>query len=185
MEKSENIHNVNNNNSSQKQSFKEGESQNAMGIFELLKNIKDANTNEELTGYFQFTRFYGLLDPDNEALLEELEQKQLKAFKILVSGASITLLFGFYFYRRSYYNTALLGICFGVPPLLWINTTLNNEVNFMLLDMKDKYIYKVDRFFKEDKNPTILNPNFLTEDLVDPDLKLYQDLLKRKAIKKF
>ena len=48
--------------------------------------------------------------------------------------------------------------------------------------MKEDYVFKLNQFFLENKNPSILNPNFLVEDLIDPDLQNFQkqDEMKSK-----
>lgn len=153
-------------------------------IFEMLKNIKDITSNNELIGYFQFTKFYGLLDPVNKQRLQQIEEQNKKLLRSTTAGLISTFVFSYYFQKRNFYTISLFGAVLGISPIIYIYWSSTNEINFQLLEMKHNYILKVDKFFEEEKNPSILNPNFLAEDLIDPDLRCYQILLKNKAMRK-
>lgn len=152
-------------------------------IFELLKDIGNYSTNQQLISYFNFAKFYGLLDPEKKSELEEAERNINRLNKINLFGVSSAIISGFYFYKRNYYNAAFFFFSFMGAPIFYFNYKINKETNFMLLNMKDDYFYQLERFFKEDKNPMVLNPNFLVEDIVDPDLKVYQNVCRLNLIK--
>lgn len=172
---------MNRENFSNKPSQNKNDSKN---IFEILKEIKDYTTNEQLISYFKFAKFYGLLEPEKNSILEEAERNLTRKNKILFFGISISSFSSLYLYKRNYYNASFICLCVMAGPLLYFNYTMNRDTNFLLLKLKDDYFYQLDRFFKEDKNPLILNPNFLIEDIVDPDLKVYQSICKLNLLKK-
>jgi hypothetical protein len=153
-------------------------------IFELIRDITEAESNNQLISYFNFVKFYGLLDPNNKQRIEEIENKQTKLRRSSIFGLGITLMCSFLFYKNSFKKLALYSSLLGSLPIYYFYYQLNLETNFELLEMKDEYIHKVEKFYKDGKNPIDLNPNFLAEDLVDPKLRYYQEILKMKHLKK-
>jgi hypothetical protein len=151
-------------------------------IFHILKNIKKSETNKELVAYFKFAKFYGLLDPLNSAKFEEALSRKLNYELNSMKYFSVLLVLGYMLYRKNYNKAYFYSISVGLIcgySYIYLN---NKEFNFVLLQMKDDYINRLDQFYKEDKNPLILNPNFLSEDLVDPNLTAYQSLLKMNSL---
>ena len=149
-------------------------------IFNLLKEIKISETNDQLESYFSFVKFYGLLDPKNVERFEQIENQVNKKNKVFAFGFGITLISSYLFYKKNFKKVSYYTFIFGALTSLYIDNQSYQEINFELLQMKDEYINKVDTFFKEDKNPLILNPNFLSEELIEPSLNKYQEFLKMK-----
>lgn len=147
-------------------------------IFELIKNLKDAETNSQLLGYFEFVEFYGLLERSYKLKLKEINDINDKMNIIGISGYGITSISAYVFYKRNFLRIAQYLIILGFLPTFYIQYQMKEEINFELLQMKDQYIVKVDKFLKEQKDPLILNSEFLTEDLIDPELRSYQQLIK-------
>ena len=147
-------------------------------IFELIKNLKDAENNSQLLGYFEFVEFYGLLDRNCKQKLKEINDLYYKMNIIGISGYGLSSIFSFIFYKRNFPRIAQYVILIGCIPTFYIQYQMGEEINFDLLQMKDQYIIKVDKFLKEQKDPLILNQDFLSEDLIDPELKSYQELIK-------
>jgi hypothetical protein len=153
----------------------------AADIFQLLKSIKISEKNRELLAYFKFVKFYGLLDPLNSAKFDEAISKKFQSDLTVLKYFSILLAISYFFYRKSYTRAFLSIISFGTIFGYSYIYFIDKEFNYVMLQMKDDYINKVDRFFKEGKNPLILNPDFLNEDLIDPNLTAYQNLLKMSS----
>ena len=136
-------------------------------IFELLKDIKEAETNNQLIAYFDFVKFYGLLDRNTKNKFEEVNNKQNKMLKLTFSGYGLTLLASYIFYKRNYSKLACYIMIIGVIPTRYLQYLYNQEINFDLLQMKDSYIFQIDNFFKGENNPIILNSDLATK--VRPD----------------
>jgi hypothetical protein len=153
-------------------------------IFELIRDITEAETNNQIISYFNFVKFYGLLDPMGKIKIEEIENKQIKLRRSSLSGLGITLIGSLFFYKNSFKKMALYSCLIGSIPIYYLYYQFYMETNFQLLEMKDEYIQKVEKFYRDGKNPMDLNPNFLAEDLVDPKLRNYQEILKMKHLKK-
>jgi hypothetical protein len=156
-------------------------SNNIGDIFELLKDIKHSSTNKELFCFFRFTRFYGLLDEKNKLYFEKIEHRQNNLDSINFYCYLSLVSFLVFFYKIKYHKINSIAMC-GLLPLNYFDYSEKININYMLLEMKDDYIFKVDRFFRENKNPTILNPKFLIEELSDPNLIVYQKYLKLLSI---
>lgn len=153
-------------------------------IFEMLKDINDLKTNNELIGYFKFANFYSLLDPKNKIAFLEVNEKNNKNVKQLTSGMLITFLSSYIFYKRNYPKISQFCLIFGSLPICYFTYKTDQEINYILLEMKDDYFNRVDKFFTEGNNPLVLNPNFLTEDIIDPDLRKYAEFIKLNSFKK-
>jgi len=147
-------------------------------IFELIKNLKDAETNSQLLGYFEFVEFYGLLDRNYKQKLKEINTLYYKMNIIGFSGYGLSGISAFVFYKRNFPRIAQYLLILGFIPTFYIQYQMREEINFELLQMKDQYIQKVDKFLTEQKDPLILNSDFLSEDLIDPELRSYQQLIK-------
>ena len=152
-----------------------------INIFELLKDIKSCETNKQLISYFKFVKFYGLLDPLNLSIYEEAlkikQDREIAQFKLIIIFTSI----GFLLYRNRYKNFSLLFMNTGLTYCFYSEYEKNQELNFVLLKMKEDYLEKVEKFFKDEKNPLNLNPNFLNENLIDPNLRRYQEIIKLQS----
>jgi hypothetical protein len=153
-------------------------------IFELVRDITEAKSNNQLISYFNFVKFYGLLDPINKQKIEEIENRQIELRKSSIFGLGITLIGSFVFYKNNYKKISLYFSLLGSLPIYYFYYQFYLETNFELLEMKDEYIQKVEKFYKNGKNPLDLNSNFLAEELIDPKLRYYQEILKMKHLKK-
>jgi hypothetical protein len=165
--------------------FNKPQNFNENNIFELLKDIKELNKNKELIGYFKFADFYCLLDPRNKIAYQEVSNLNTKKLKTFYSGMTLTFLSSYVFYKRNYPSISQYCLVLGCLPVFYLTYQTEQEINYLLLEMKDDYIYRVDKFFKEGgENPLTLNPNFLAEDIIDPDLRKYAEFLKLNSLKK-
>ncbi len=166
-----------------KQNEKNINSNNSTNILELLRDINSYNSNNEIISYFKFAKFYGLLDPEKKFMLQEAEASLRKGEKISLCGAGISIFSSIFLYKRNFYNSAFITLCLTAFPTFYFRYKIKKETNFQLLKLKDDYFYLLERFFKEEKNPLILNPNFLVEDIVDPDMKIFQNMCRLNVLK--
>lgn len=157
---------------------------NIASIFGNLKELPSLNSNKELLGYFKYLRFYGLLDNNGKETLNEVNQIIIKMLQQTGISLLISTLAFSYFWKLNKRNTA------GVIGLL-INLSAGyfylknyNQINFLMLLEKDRYVPMIEKFYKEDKDPLILNQNFIVENLCDPDMIFYQQMLRAKILNK-
>jgi hypothetical protein len=177
--KEQNLNGPNNNhNDNQSQPYNYHEA------FSMVRNLTDLTTNQQLLGYFSFLQFYGLLDDNGKETMNQVNKININLIKTLLFGFAIGFAQWRYFSKNNYKIWAYRNLLIINLPMIYIFYRKQREINFMLLVLKDRYIPKIDKFYKEGKNPMTLNNNFLTEPLADPDLRFYQDILKLEVVNK-
>lgn len=151
--------------------------------FSKLKDLKELNSTLVLQHYFELTQTYGLLDPKQKSELDNSHKLVNYINRFQIVALSICTLQWRLLKKFGYGTNAFLYGFLPLLPLTYYVYRKQNEVNFVMLQMKDDYMERLEEFYKRDKNPILLNSNFLYEEIYDPDFKNYQIFMRLKMLK--